>query len=140
VIPHTLFWLLVIVIAVIYIVPKMFEPRTHEDAPKSDGLKTSREHAAAKFYGGPLNKSTQPVPLEAPYLVFQYIPEDETERGEIIGHLGERVFYQPSIAYYQQVTDQEYFYVRDLTNEEAALLVSQGVLPPVEGEDGQADQ
>lgn len=85
-----------------------------------------------KFLGGPLDGKSLPVDETQDFYVTPYIPEDESERGEPVGHLGDKLFYQPKFGYYQQVTDDEYFYVRDITEQELERVQATGELPEVE--------
>jgi hypothetical protein len=91
-----------------------------------------------KCFGGPCDGHTHEVHgkdgKRNPFYVTRYIrtdedgmPLEEDFRGEFMG----MQMYSPSLAYYRQVEGSDYFYVRDITQEEAAALMRGEILDAI---------
>lgn len=86
-----------------------------------------------QFFGGPMDGKRQDQVHDSPFGFVQYHPnpedEDKIQIGEVLG----QPIYQPKIAYYRLMPagvgeDTSYFYVRDVTPEEASMAES-GIPP-----------
>jgi hypothetical protein len=80
-----------------------------------------------RFYGGPLDGKEDKVLHDSPFGFIEYIPEDEESRQQIGEVMGQPIF-APKIAYYRMVTEGDYFYVRDVTADEARKAAG-GIMP-----------
>lgn len=90
-----------------------------------------------KYLGGPYDGHMDLVEEDKkkPFFITPYFPKDAESEPELIGvtPFGAPV-YKPSLAYYREVTDEEYFYVRDISHEEYNFLVETGQAPAVEAD------
>ena len=86
-----------------------------------------------KYLGGPFDGRIDLVheDKKKPFFIAPYVPKDEEKRGEVFGQINGVPMYKPNLAYYREVTDEEYFYVRDITHEEYGFLVETGQPPEV---------
>ncbi len=86
-----------------------------------------------KYFGGPLDGRVDLITEEKrrPFFITPYVPKDETKRGEVFGIVNGMPMHKPNLAYYREVTDEEYFYVRDITHEEYGFLVETGQPPSI---------
>lgn len=78
-----------------------------------------------KLYSGPLDAQVHEIKGNniPGFVVAPYIPRDEnglpTPDEDHIVHADNGMAYvKPNLAYYQQVTDEDYIYVRDITEHE----------------------
>lgn len=85
------------------------------------------------FYGGPLHNEVHTVPTvkeRNDFVIHPYVPEDEDgvpqlDPSMIMGTAPDgRAMIMPKFAYYQQIDDSNFFYVRDVTQKEAKILSS----------------
>jgi hypothetical protein len=113
----------------IFVVPRMWKL----------GEAKPREDFTVKMFGGPHDKTVQQIPYEKnaeqpPFIVSPYPPQLDDEgqppQENIVGWMRNTLYVRPNYAYYQQISDEEYFYVRDL-NEEEIVKLQQGQLPVV---------
>ncbi len=86
-----------------------------------------------KFLGGPFDGRVDLMLEEKkkPFFIAPYVPKEEDKRGEVFGIINGIPMHQPNLAYYREVTDEEYFYVRDITHEEYGHLVETGTPPSI---------
>ena len=86
-----------------------------------------------KYLGGPLDGRVDLIAEEKkkPFFIAPYVPKDEEKRGEVFGIINGIPMHKPNLAYYREVTDEEYFYVRDITHEEYGFLVETGQPPSI---------
>ena len=86
-----------------------------------------------KYHGGPLDGRMDLIPEEKkkPFFIAPYVPKDEEKRGEVFAVVGGQPMHKPNLAYYREVTEEEYFYVRDISHEEYGFLVETGEAPSV---------
>lgn len=98
-----------------------------------------------KLYDGPLDQHIKRVSkdeCEVPphFYIAPYTPaldeEGNPPRENVIGWMRGVVYLRPNFAYYQQVTDEDYFYVRDLDEPEVDLIQRTGKLPEFQKQDG----
>ena len=84
-----------------------------------------------KYLGGPLDGRMDLIPEEKkkPFFIAPYIPKDEEKRGEVFAVIAGQPMHKPNLAYYREMTDEEYFYVRDISHEEYSFLVETGEAP-----------
>jgi hypothetical protein len=84
-----------------------------------------------KFFDGPLNGSVQEVSDDSPWYTFPYLPDDqdEWEEDESRKPVEGMRYIKPHWAYYQQIEDENYFYVRDIREDEMMELHQDGKLP-----------
>lgn len=89
--------------------------------------------AKVKFLGGPYDGRVDLIheDKKKPFFIAPYVPKAEEERGEVYGVINGVPMHKPNLAYYREVTDEEYFYVRDITHEEYGFLVETGQPPSV---------
>jgi hypothetical protein len=92
------------------------------------------------LFGGPHHDTTQKVPADdkPQFFIAQYLPIDEDGQPKaenLIQAEGDRAYFKPSYAYYQAVTDNDYFYVRDITPQEINQMQTTGKLPSPEVND-----
>lgn len=131
--------LFIIVCAVlIYGVPKLFKIKGEREALKP-------EFYSVKLLGGPFDGDAQNIPKEkddsgewtnAPHFFITPYPPKMDDEGHppqenIVGWMRGTLYIRPNYAYYQQVTPEEYFYVRDIDEEEIARIQHTGKLPEV---------
>lgn len=127
------FWITMGIVGfLIWAIPKWFKthvPVKPEEAPMPEPTKV-------QFYGGPLDGMVQPVEPSSDFVVAPYLPR--TEDGEVdiseakvVGHMGDKVYFEPSLAYYQQIMDDSYFYVRDISTTEMYKLDGNSSWRPV---------
>jgi hypothetical protein len=81
-----------------------------------------------KFFGGPLDGYVDLVEAAFPFYVAPYRGKGELETKIIMGHEVQI----PALAYYRQVQDNSYFYVRDISQDEAQVLYTTGIEPLTE--------
>jgi hypothetical protein len=93
------------------------------------------------LFGGPHHDTTQQIRAdEKPqFFIAQYLPVDE-ETGEpkeenLIKADEQKMYFKPSYAYYQAITDNDYFYVRDITAQEIYTMQKTGKLPSPQPEE-----
>lgn len=86
-----------------------------------------------RYLGGPLDGHVDLISADSrkPFFIAPYIPQDESQRGEQFGEVHGTPLYKPNLAYYREVTDSEYFYVRDITHHELAAVMQTGMPPSV---------
>jgi hypothetical protein len=86
-----------------------------------------------KFLGGPYDGRVDLIheDKKKPFFIAPYVPNEEEDRGEVFGVINGIPMHKPNLAYYREVTDEEYFYVRDITHEEYGFLVETGQPPAV---------
>lgn len=116
---------LAILLAVVYGVPAFYRKYIKTEsvvAPEEATLEI-------QFYGGPLDGQLRPVPEGMEFYVTPYIPLDENgepvlNESKIMGQMGDRVYVRSSYAFYQQIDDTSYFYVRDISENEVKILHS----------------
>lgn len=86
-----------------------------------------------KYLGGPYDGRVDLIheDKKKPFFIAPYIPKNEDERGEVFGVINGVPMYKPNLAYYREVTEEEYFYVRDISHEEYGFLVETGQAPEV---------
>jgi hypothetical protein len=89
-----------------------------------------------QFTGGPLNGTANLVEEIKPFYVAPYIPENEDER-KLWGTLGDKPIFYPQLAYYTQISEDEYLYVRDISEQEFYHLRVTGQQPSVRTADSQ---
>lgn len=120
----------------IYIVPKLWKLGDGESKKPNDFI--------VKMFGGPFDKSVQRVPYEKDggqphFFITPYPPQFDEEgnppQENIVGWMRNTVYVRPNYAYYQQISDQEYFYVRDLEEIEVLKLQQTGQMPAVQSDD-----
>lgn len=122
--------------AVIYGVPKLW--------PFGEKEAKMPEFFTLRLFGGPMDKSIERVPKEKdpdgnltpPHFYIAAYPPELDEQGNppvenVVGWMYGKIYIKPNYAYYQQVTDEDYFYVRDIDEEEIARIQS-GTMPSVE--------
>jgi len=68
------------------------------------------------------------------FLITPYMPKDEEgnpqpDEENLIPGPGGMVYVKPSLAFYQQVTDEDYIYVRDINDTEFRKIQMTGQLP-----------
>lgn len=96
------------------------------------------ESSVIHLYSGPNDGEVHRImaaEAELPaYYVSPYMPKDEDgnpnpDEANLQQMGGGMVFIRPSLAYYQQVTETDYIYVRDVTQPELDKLRLTGELP-----------
>jgi hypothetical protein len=70
--------------------------------------------------------------LRQPFRFTPYVPEEEDKRGEQFGQFAGQPLHVPNLAYYREVQEDQYFYVRDISHDEYALVTQTGTPPPIE--------
>jgi len=121
-----------IAVAVVQIAPKLL-PRYEIHPPTPPKPKASLVH----LFSGPNDGEIVKVPYDKtelpPHFIAPYVPRDENgmpdpEEANIV-HAGNGMAYvKPSFAYYQQVTEEDYIYVRDIDEGELQKLQMTGEL------------
>lgn len=95
-------------------------------------------HNIIRLFDGPNDGQVHEVRVAQDQLphffVAPYLPLDEDgnpapDESNIVQQANGMVFVKPSLAYYQQVTEQDYFYVRDITDNEFNQIKYHGQLP-----------
>ncbi len=94
------------------------------------------EIAIVHMFGGPLEGEVHEIRADTlpHYFVTPHMPKDEdghpiiTEENVVAGPNG-MSFVKPAIAFYTQMTDNEYLFVRDITEAELNKLRMTGELP-----------
>jgi len=98
-----------------------------------------------KMLGGPFDGQFERVPKEKKddgtwtdpphFFIAPYQPEPDEDGNppseNIVGWMRGTLYIRPNYAYYQQVTDVEYFYVRDIDEDEISKIQHTGQLPDV---------
>lgn len=129
--------------ALFYIIPKLvrffLEVRAELwVANEEEQSQPKLQQFVCKTFGGPCDGHIHQVemPDRPHWYVSPYLPTDEEgnpdERNRV-GFLAGTHYFKPNLAYYQQVTDEDYFYVRDITEQEFETLAHFGKLPDPEG-------
>jgi len=124
-----LFIVLAVAIVVLYVVPKLLRRLFVKPTPEP-------EVHVITFYGGPEDQHEYKVLKRYPWYMIPYIPKNPEERkvrDQLFNQAGEPVFQlvDHSYAFYQQIEDGKYFYVRDVTKEEVMTTLQTGQLPNV---------
>lgn len=125
---------LFVAVVVVYILPQFLPTpslKQREQAPPP--------MATIRLYSGPNDGEVLRVPggkEELPhYFVQPYVPRDENgmpipDEENIVHSANGMLYVKPSLAYYQQITDEDYIYVRDI-NESELAKIQMGLLPVV---------
>ena len=85
-----------------------------------------------KFYDGPLNGTTKVVETSSPWFLYPFLPEDrqdEWEDDETRTPVEGMRFVKPFWAYYQQIDGTNYFFVREISEDEMLGIYRDGKLP-----------
>ncbi len=84
-----------------------------------------------RYLGGPLDGRVDLVPedIKQPFFVLPYIPVEEDKRGEQYGEMFGKPLHKPNLAFYTQVEDDSYFYVKDISEEEFKQIMVDGTPP-----------
>jgi hypothetical protein len=137
----TSYWIIFGIVAfILYIGPRLPKNQsvTKEEptSEKNDLESEYGEMTKATFYGGPLDGEARSVPVAMSIFFSPYLPHDEDgnvdmDEATIIGHIGEKLFVQPNVAYYVQAPDNSYIYVRDLTPKEVVAAQTGGKIPDI---------
>jgi hypothetical protein len=85
------------------------------------------EPVAIKLFGGPQHGTVhQVMDSERPqFFIAPYLPTEEDGSPKLenmIGHMHNMQYFQPSYAYYLAVTDEDYFYARDVSEKEIEMM------------------
>lgn len=95
------------------------------------------------LYSGPNDGEVHEVP-SAPedlphFFITPYMPKDENgmpdPSEENIVQAGGMIYVRPNLAYYQQITEEDYFYVRDVDHTEVQKIQLTGELPSMQKKD-----
>lgn len=125
---------LVVAILLVYGIPKLFKDKQLIEEPETTPK-------VIKFFDGPLDGRAQPImDVPADFYVMPYIAKDkdgniDTDKSQPIGHILDKQYFAPVYAYYQQVTPEDYFYVRDLSEQEVERVSATGLQPRIETKD-----
>lgn len=118
--PHSFWIFLLTSLLLVYLGKKIFakKPEPVLEKPKSVEI---------HFFGGPLDDHVFSITEAEDYYVTPYIPRDEDGNYDMSqvkerGRMGDKVFIEPNMAFYTQVTPDSYFYVRDVTQPELNKL------------------
>jgi hypothetical protein len=89
--------------------------------------------AKIKYLGGPYDGRVDLIQeeMKKPFFIAPYVPKEEDKRGEVFGVINGIPMHKPNLAYYREVTDEEYFYVRDISHSEYEHLVETGTPPTI---------
>lgn len=93
--------------------------------------------AKIRYLGGPFDGRIELVheSQRKPFFIAPYIPKNPDERGEQYGEVHGMPLFKPNLAYYREMTPEDYFYVRDITHEEYGALLETGLPPAIQNED-----
>lgn len=139
----TTFWIILFTsIAVFYAAPRLArwfvgvrdEVRMVQAHAKMKAEQPEMHEFAVKCYDGPCHGHIHSIvmPERPNWYISPYVPTDEDgvpDMENAIGQIKNTVYFEPNLAYYQQVDDEDYFYVRDITKAELDALVQHGVTP-----------
>ena len=137
------FWIVLgTAVAIFYAIPKVvrFVLSVRSELRRDQTLKAEallRKEYNVKCYDGPCHGHVHQIVLEdrPKWYISPYVPTDDDGQpnaDNIVGQLRDTVYIEPSLAYYQQVADEDYFYVRDISKNELQVLVESGILPTAE--------
>lgn len=96
-----------------------------------------------KLFSGPNDGEVHEIPGERNelphFFIAPYVPRDEDgnpipDEENIVNARDGILYVKPNLAYYQQVTDEEYIYVRDI-NEHELKKIQMGQLPNFKRDD-----
>lgn len=134
----TIFLVIIAAVFVAYVLPQFISWVSLFDAWTSPWTPPVVPHTTIRLFDGPNNGQVHDVesdPDNLPhFFVAPYLPRDENGNPQppeqnIIHQSNGMVYVKPSLAYYQQVTPEEYFYVRDITDDEWKQIHHTGQLP-----------
>lgn len=125
------FWVVLAAsIGAVYGLPRLFK------GGRNAAHEEERELITVKLFDGPKDGTVQQVEADnQPHFFIQpYLPVDEDgmpKEENIVSQQADRVFFKPSFAFYQAITDEDYFYVRDIDENELESL-KLGKMPLIE--------
>jgi hypothetical protein len=140
-------YLVIAAIIVFYVFPKVlgfYAEEKREREAIEEAAKLEQEIAEHTYnvncFGGPCDghKHQITMPERPHWYISPYLPTDDDgqpKEENRIGYLGEMHYFKPNIAFYQQMSEEDYFYVRDITESELHNLTTSGVVPSPEPPD-----
>lgn len=133
----TILLVLFFAVLVVYILPQFNTFSFKLQVPEPERPKSS----VVRLFSGPNDGEIHRIAGDKeqlpPFFVAPYVPKDENgmpKEENIIGQMNGMAYIKPSLAYYQQVTDEDYIYVRDI-NEFELEKIKLGELPEFRRED-----
>lgn len=133
-------WVLFGAVLVVYVLPQFIKVRVKPKTVEPKPITQSIIH----LFDGPHDGTVQKIPMEADklphYFVTPYVPLDEDgnpvpDESHIVHQGNGMVYVRPNLAYYQQVTEEDYFYVRDINEQELKKIQITGELPQFKVDD-----
>lgn len=126
-----------LVILVVFGVPRFMTRKPK--AEKTEQTKTERANIfLMRLLGGPADGTVEKIVEDKrPDFFVAVYPPKLDENGQppeenIVGHMYGKFYVRPNYAYYKQITDEDYFYVRDLSEKEMQKIAVTGELPEVQ--------
>lgn len=124
----------------VYVLPRLVKrfvpPNFGLTIPEPQQPKSS----IVRLFNGPNDGQVHEIQEDLPdFFITPYLPTDEDgnpmpDEENIVRQNG-MVYVKPNLAYYQQITEEDYIYVRDIDHEELNKIRITGELPPVEAKE-----